>query len=91
MLIDPYVELANAIIKSAAKDYMAALKILNRHPTSVNAKATVDECERFFRSSWYQKLTNVDGEFLIRKMQEEVLKNDHKRLFKTGLSSKREN
>lgn len=28
--------------------------------------------EKFFRSSWYQQLTSVDGEFLIRKLQNEI-------------------
>lgn len=28
--------------------------------------------QKFFRSSWYQQLTSVDGEFLIRKLQDEI-------------------
>ena len=30
------------------------------------------EIERFFRSGWYSQLTSVDGEYLIRRLQEEV-------------------
>lgn len=30
------------------------------------------QIEKFFRSSWYQQLTSVDGEFLIRKLQNEI-------------------
>lgn len=29
------------------------------------------ECERFFRSEWFKALTNVDGEALMRRIQEE--------------------
>lgn len=39
------------------------------------SKAAIDEAlqlEKFFRSSWYQQLTSVDGEFLIRKLQNEI-------------------
>lgn len=30
--------------------------------------------EKFFRSQWYEMLTKVDGEYLIRRLQEEVRK-----------------
>lgn len=30
------------------------------------------QIEKFFRSSWYQQLTSVAGEFLIRKLQDEI-------------------
>ena len=73
-MAEPYESLANTIITTAAKDYMAALKILKKSPANVTAKCTVDECERFFRSSWYAALTSVDGEFLIRRLREETLK-----------------
>ena len=30
------------------------------------------ECERFFRSAWYSTLTDIDGEYLISRLREEV-------------------
>ena len=30
------------------------------------------EIERFFRSGWYSQLTSVDGEYLIKRLQEEI-------------------
>lgn len=69
---NPYERLANAIILSAVSDYRAALKKAKRNPKS---KAAIDEAlqiEKFFRSSWYQQLTTVDGKFLIRKLQDEI-------------------
>ena len=74
LMAEPYESLANTIITTAAKDYMAALKILKKSPANVTAKSTVTECERFFRSFWYAALTSVDSEFLIRRLREEVLK-----------------
>ena len=31
----------------------------------------VKDCEDFFRSDWFTALTDVDGEVLLRKLQEE--------------------
>ena len=70
--LDPYENLANAIVKSAADDYMKALKVLKRNPGGRAAKQEAESIERFFRSDWYTVLTSVDGEFLIRKMKEAV-------------------
>ena len=30
------------------------------------------EIERFFRSGWYSQLTSVDGDYLIKRLQDEV-------------------
>ena len=68
----PYENLANAIVLSAVKDYRAALKRLSHHPDNEFARGEVDSLECFFRSGWYSVLTDVDGEFLIQKLREEV-------------------
>ena len=69
--LDPYQELANAIVIMAAKDYRHALRIQRRNPDSPAARIKIDEIERFFRSDWYRLLTDVDGEMLIKKLREE--------------------
>ncbi|OUQ44078.1 hypothetical protein B5E64_14125 [Drancourtella sp. An12] len=69
---DPYENLANAVIAQAAEDYRAALKKIKAHPKNKDAIDEALRIERFFRSGWYQRLTNVDGEFLIRKLQENI-------------------
>ena len=69
---DPYERLANAIILQAVTDYRAALKQIKRKPEDWE---TIDEAmrvESFFRSGWYSQLTAVDGEYLIRRLQDEV-------------------
>jgi len=62
--IEPYQELANAIIIQAAKDYRKALKY-----DDIKMKR---DCVRFFRSKWFKTLTELDGEILIEKLKSEV-------------------
>ena len=69
--LNPYQELANAIIIMAVKDYRHALRIQRRNPDSKAAQIKIDEIERFFRSEWYQILTGFDGEMLMRRLREE--------------------
>ena len=67
-----YEKLANAIIIQAANDYRNAAKTLKKYPHNREAKETVEEVERFLLSDWYSTLTEVDGEFLLRKLREEA-------------------
>ena len=69
---DPYENLANAVIAQAAEDYRRILKRVKKNPANREALDEALQVERFFRSGWYQRLTNVDGEFLIRKLQENI-------------------
>ncbi|MBR1711145.1 MAG: hypothetical protein IJ719_20345 [Clostridia bacterium] len=69
---DPYERLANAIILQAVSDYRVALKKIKAHPKNREAINEALEIEKFFRSDWYSQLTDVDGEYLIRGLQEEI-------------------
>lgn len=69
---EPYENLANAIIISAAKDYWVALRRQMRHPGGQETKHTVDRLESFFRSAWFGVLTDVDGEYLMARIRKEV-------------------
>ena len=69
---DPYENLANAIVLQAVTDYRTALKKVKANPRNKDAINEALDIERFFRSGWYHSLTSVDGEFLIRKLQEEI-------------------
>lgn len=71
---DPYENLANAIIKQAARDYMTVLRKLKKNPQNKAAMAEAMELERFFHSGWYGCLTSVDGDYLIERLREEVKK-----------------
>ena len=69
---DPYERLANAIVLQAVSDYRVALKKIKAHPKNRGAISEALEIEKFFRSGWYSQLTDVDGEYLIRRLQDEV-------------------
>lgn len=69
---DPCENLANAIVLQAVTDYRTALKKVKANPRNKDAINEALDIERFFRSDWYHTLTSVDGEFLIRRLQEEI-------------------
>ena len=69
---DPYEQLANAIVLSAVKDYRDAIKKLARGRKSQAALDMKESCLRFFRSGWFKTLTEIDPEYLITKLDEEV-------------------
>ena len=69
---DPYERLANAIVLQAVDDYRVALKKIKAHPKNREAISEALEIEKFFRSGWYSILTDVDGEYLIRRLQDEI-------------------
>ena len=69
---DPYERLANAIILQAVIDYRVALKKIKANPRNKEAINEALQIEKFFRSGWYSVLTSVDGEYLIKRLQEEV-------------------
>ena len=70
--MDPYEELANAIVLQAVKDYREALKRLKRNPEDKQGLDDKAEIESFFYSDWYGCLTTLDPDVLIRKLTEEV-------------------
>lgn len=64
--------LANAIIVKAAKDYRAAYRAQKRNPQNTRAAAELQELVRFFTSLWYSELTDVDGGYLVRKLNASI-------------------
>lgn len=69
---DPYQNLANAIVAQAAQDYLSALKRLKKNPRNRTAMDEAMQMEKFFHSGWYEILTDVDPDYLIRKLREKV-------------------
>lgn len=49
-----------------------ALRRLKKFPRDKEVRHTKRDCERFFRSGWFERLTDLNGEVLIRKLNEEV-------------------
>ena len=68
----PHEELAGAIVMQAVKDWRRAVKTLKKKPRKESAKQMKEECERFFRSQWFEDLTDVDGSFILRKLKQEA-------------------
>ncbi|MGO5335849.1 hypothetical protein ACTQZS_03435 [Bilifractor sp. LCP19S3_H10] len=69
---DPYQNLANAIVAQAAQDYLSALKRLKKNSRNRTAMDEAMQLEKFFHSGWYEILTDVDPDYLIRKLREKV-------------------
>lgn len=69
---DPYQNLANAIVAQAAEEYLSALKRLKKNPRNRTAMDDAMQLEKFFHSGWYEILTDVDPDYLIRKLREKV-------------------
>ena len=57
--MNPYENLANAIVLQAVKYRLT------------DDEAELAEIERFFRSDWFGVLTDVDPEYLIRRLRKE--------------------
>lgn len=67
-----YEALAHAIIVQAVIDYKAARRILLKHPEDLLAQAEIKKIKRFFHSRYYRTLTNVDGDYLIKKIEADI-------------------
>ena len=62
--MNPYEALANAIILQAVKDYRASWK-------KKNGAAERHQIEQFFHSPMFVNITDVNPDYLIRKLEEE--------------------
>lgn len=70
--MNPYKELANAIIVQAVKDYRDAVERLRYTPDDKSAQYDKRSIEKFFRSNWFSILSDLNGELLLKKLKEEV-------------------
>ena len=63
-----YSALTNAIIERAATDYFELLA--GFVPTS--SDCNINEIEKFFRSPYYESMTELDAEYLMQRIKEEA-------------------
>lgn len=68
-----YENLANAIVVRAVDDYRESRKKLKKDLGNEKAIPMMLDVIRFLRSSWYQMLTTVDGEIILKHLQEEKI------------------
>lgn len=78
---DGYVNLANAIVEQAAKDYLMYKKRLyilgdDDDPNEIRGeviryRSKLNDVRKFFKSKWYKTLTDLNVEMLVRQLDEE--------------------
>ena len=78
---DGYVNLANAIVEQAAKDYLNYKKRLyilgdDDDPNEIRGEVIryrnkLNDVRKFFKSKWYKTLTDLNVEMLVRQLDEE--------------------
>lgn len=71
-MINPYEELAQAIILLAAKDYRKTIKRLAKNPCTPKLMRRKKDLEAFFLSSRFAVLTSLDGRRLLLRLQAEA-------------------
>lgn len=67
--LEPWERLANGIVLQGVSDWRRT-----------NDIGVIRETERFFRSDWYKQLTNVSGEYLIKKLRIEKLEKERDKM-----------
>ena len=70
--IDPYKDLANAIILQAVEDYRKWAKEYSDSRDDRKLRKNLVELKEFFRSEWFSILTNLDGEQLLARLKSEL-------------------
>lgn len=73
---DGYIELGNAIVKQAADDYKNAFLGITTGATHENltCEEIMREVEKFMHGDWYEYLTGVDPDWLLREIKAQALK-----------------
>ena len=70
--IDPYKELANAVILQAVEDYRKWTKEYSGSHDDRKLRKKLVELKEFFRSEWFSLLTALDGEQLLSRLKAEL-------------------
>ena len=65
-----YDTLACGIVAQAVRDYEGALK--GRKVGEMRRVDRISEIERFFRSEWYKELTDLDAEYIMKRVRRKV-------------------
>ena len=63
--------IAEAIVAQAAKDYRDARKKLRKDSEDYDAQWLLHDAKRFFLSEWFYELSECNGEYVLRKLEEE--------------------
>ncbi len=71
----PYRNLADAIILQAVDDWRKAKRDIEiqQGQNRLRANKMIKDCERFFLSSYFNLFTEIDGAYILRALEKEVL------------------
>ena len=70
--MNPYENLANAVVLQAVKDYRDAVRKLSHGKRNVMAEQRKTECEVFFKSQYFNVFTTLVGNALLSQLEKEV-------------------
>lgn len=65
-----YIKLATAIVYQACRDYDKALRKLSKNPDNQKYLLRLNECIIFFTSDWFKMITNLDGNEIMRRIDD---------------------
>ena len=71
-------DLAEAIILRAVEDYRHTNSRLRAKPEDDRLQKRKEEIEEFFRSSWFQVLTDLNGRQLLHQIQVDMKEREDK-------------
>ena len=71
--MDAYEALANEIVLSAVEDYRKGKQMLKEDFSNEKAIPLMNSVISFLRSAWYKQLTELDGEIILKHLQEEKI------------------
>lgn len=69
---DPYEHICKAIIIQAVNDYRRAMKKVIVNPRNKDALDDVLDIEAFLKSQWFQQLSQLDGQYILKRLQIEM-------------------
>lgn len=64
-------DLCDAVIEQAVKDYRKALA--GKYVEYKSPKDVIAECEQFFHSEWFSRISKVDGEYIVTEIRKEFI------------------
>ena len=85
---DPYEHICKAIIIQAVNDYRRAMKQVVVNPRNKTALDEVLDIEDFLKSQWFQQLSHLDGQYILKRLQMEMAHEEQsKKLIKRRLEA----
>lgn len=71
--IHPYREFADAIIIQACDDYRDGYRSISLDRDGTGTEYRINDAVSFFHSDWYKFLTGIDADYLIKKLNRDIV------------------